>query len=130
MHSFKNKVKARCKIFLFLFLIFRLSLSRGQFQSIELTKLLFTKYKIKFIRVTIVTIHIQLTMSIVLWFIITVTVMRILFKMSCVIIYRQNQLKIFTWIDFSCVFNVGPRSLNQSVTTVFNFRLLLWNSYQ
>ena len=39
------------------------------------------------------TVHIQLTVSIVLSIIITVTLMRILFKMSSVIIYGHNQLK-------------------------------------
>ena len=126
MHSFKNKVKARCKIFLFLFLIFRLSLSSSHFQRIKLIKLLFTKYKNKLIRVTMVTIHIQLTVSIVLWIIITVTLMHILFKMSSVIIYRHNQLKSLSWIDFSCVLNVGLRSLIHNASAIFRFRLLLW----
>ena len=58
-----------------------------------------------------VKIHVQLTVSIVLWIIITVTFLRILSKMSCVIIYRHNQLKSLSWIDFSCVFNVGLWSL-------------------
>ena len=73
-----------------------------------------------------VTIHIQLTVSIVLWIIITVTLMRILFKMSSVIIYRHNQLKSLSWIDFSCVFSVGLRSLIQNALAIFRFRLLLW----
>ena len=47
---FKSKIKTRCKIFLFFFLIFRLSLSSSHFQRIKLIKLLFTKYKSKFIR--------------------------------------------------------------------------------
>ena len=73
-----------------------------------------------------VTIHIQLTVSIVLWIIITVTLMRILFKMSRVIIYRHNQLKSLSWIDFSCVFNVGLRSFIHNASAIFRFRLLLW----
>ena len=40
-----------------------------------------------------VTIHLQFTVSVVLLIIITVTLMCILFKTSCVIIYRHNQLK-------------------------------------
>ena len=122
----KSKIKARYKIFSFLFLIFRLSLSSSHFQRIKLIKLLFTKYKSKLIRVTMVTIHIQLTVSIVLWIIITVTLMCILFKMSRVIIYRHNQLKSLSWIDFSCVFNVGLRSLIHNASAIFRFRLLLW----
>ena len=91
-----------------------------------MTKLFFTKYKSKLVRVTMVTIHIQLTVSIVLWIIITVTIMRILFKMSRVIIYRHNQLESLSWIDFSCVFNGGLRSLIHNVSVIFRFRLLLW----
>ena len=122
---FKSKIKTRCKIFLFLFLIFRLSLSSSHFQRIKLIKLLFTKYKSKLIRVTMVTIHIQLTVSIVLWIIITVTLMCILFKMSRVIIYRHNQLKSLSWIDFSCMLNVGLRSLIHNASAIFRFCLLL-----
>ena len=122
---FKSKIKTRCKIFLFLFLIFWLSLSSSHFQKTKLIKLLFTKYKSKLTRVTMVTIHIQLTVPIVLWIIITFTLMRILFKMSCVIIYRHNQLRSLSWIDFSCVFNVGLRSLIHNASAIFSFRLLL-----
>ena len=104
---FKSKIKTRCKIFLFLFLIFRLSLSSSHFQRIKLIKSLFTKYKSKLIRVPMVTIQIQLTVSIVLWIIIAVTLMGTLFKMFCVIIYRHNQLKSLSWIliKFSNKFN-------------------------
>ena len=56
---FKSKIKTRCKIFLFLFLIFRLSLSSSHFQRIKLIKLLFTKYKSRLIRFTMLMIHIQ-----------------------------------------------------------------------
>ena len=122
---FKIKIKTRCKIFLFLFLLFRLSLFSFHSQRIKLIKLLFTKYKSRFIRVTMVTIHIQLTVPIVLWIIITLTLMRILFKMSCVIIYGHNQLRSLSWIDFFCVFNVGLRSLIRSASAIFCFRLLL-----
>ena len=73
------------QILLFLFLIFWLSISSSHFQRIKLIKVSFTKYKSKLIRITIVTIHIQLTVSIVVWIIITVTPRRVLFKMSCVI---------------------------------------------
>ena len=73
-----------------------------------------------------VTIHIQLTVSIVLWIIITITLLPILFKMSCVIIYRHNQLKSLSWIDFSSVLNVGLRSLIHNASAIFHFRLLLW----
>ena len=124
----KSKIKTTCKIFLFLFLIFRLSLSSSHFQRIKLIKLFFTKYKSKLVRVTMVTIDIQLTVSIVLWIIITVTLMRILFKMSRVIIYCHDQLKSLSWIDFSCVFNVGLRSI-----TLWQFSILVYyyeNSYQ
>ena len=123
---FKSKIKTRCKIFLFLFLIFRLSLSSSHFQRIKFIKLLFTKYKSKVIRVTMVTIHIQLPVSIVLWIIITVTLTCILFKMSSVIIYRHSQLKRLGGIDFSCVFNVRLRSLIHNASAIFRFRLLLW----
>ena len=122
---FKIKTKTRCKIFLFLFLLFRLSLFSFHSQRIKLIKLLFTKYKSRFIRVTMVTIHIQLTVPIVLWIIITTTLMHILFKMSCVIIYRHNQLRSLSWIDFSSVFNVGQRSLIRNASAIFCFRLLL-----
>ena len=122
---FKIKIKTRCKIFLFLFLLFRLSLFSFHSQRIKLIKLLFTKYKSRFIRVTMVTIHIQLTVPIVLWIIITATLMHILFKMSCVIIYGHNQLRSLSWIDFFCVFNVGLRSLIRSASAIFCFRLLL-----
>ena len=125
MHFFKSKIKTRRKIFLFLFLIFWLSLSSSHFQRMKLIKLLFTKYKSKNIRVTMVTIHIQLTVSIVLWIIITITLMRMLFKMSSVIIYRHNQLKGLSWIDFSCVLNVNLRSLIHDASTIFRFCLLL-----
>ena len=117
--------KRRCKIFLFLFLLFRLSLFSSHSQRIKLIKLLFTKYKSRFIRVTMVTIHIQLTEPIALWIIITVTLMHILFKMSCVFIYRHNQLRSLSWIDFSCVFNVGLRSLIRNALAIFRFHLLL-----
>ena len=73
-----------------------------------------------------VTIHIQLFLSIALWIIITVTLMRILFKMPHVIIYRHNQLKSLCWIDIFCVFNAGLRSLIHSASEVFPFHLLLW----
>ena len=73
-----------------------------------------------------VTIHIQLTVSIVLWIIITVTLMCILFKMSCVINYHHNQLKSLSWTDFSCMFNVSLRSLIHNALAIFHFRLLLW----
>ena len=96
------------------------------FQRVKLIKLLFTKYKSKLIRVTMVSIHIQLTVSIVLWIIITVTLVRILFKMSSVIIYCHNQLKSLSWIDFSCMFNVGLRSLIHNASAILRFHLLLW----
>ena len=121
---FKSKIKTRCKIFLFLFLIFWLPLSSSHFQKTKLIKL-FKKYKSKLTRITMVAIHIQLTVPIVLWIIITLTLMRILFKMSCVIIYGHNQLRSLSWIDFSCVFNVGHRSLIRSASAIFCFRLLL-----
>ena len=70
-------------------------------------------------------IHIQLTTSIVLQIIIPVALMHILFKMSSVIIYRHNQLKSLSWIDFSCVLNVGHRSLIHNASAIFRFRLLL-----
>ena len=72
-----------------------------------------------------VTTHIQLTVSIVLWIIITITLKLILFKMSSVIIYCHNQLKSLSWIDFSCVFNVGPRSLIHNASAIFCFCLFL-----
>ena len=103
-----------------------MSFSSSHFQRMKLIKLLFTKYKSKLIRVTMVTIHIQLTLSIALWIIITVTLMRILFKMANVIIYRHNQLKSLCWIDIFCVFNVGLRSLIRSASEIFPFHLLLW----
>ena len=73
-----------------------------------------------------VMIYIQLTVSIVLWIIITVTPMHILFKMSSVIIYGHSQLKSLSWIDFSCVFNVSCRSLIHNASAIFCFCLLLW----
>ena len=73
-----------------------------------------------------VTIHIQFTLSVVPWIIITVTLMCILFKMSCVIIYRHNQLKSLSWTDFSCVFNVDLRSLIHNASEILSFCLLLW----
>ena len=100
LYIFKIKIKTRCKIFLLLYLIFRLSLSSGHFQWIKLIKWLFTKYKSKLIRVTMVTIHLQLTVSNVLWMFITVAFMHILFRMFSVIIYRHNQLKCYSWTDF------------------------------
>ena len=103
-----------------------MSLSSSHFQKIKLIKLLFTKYKSKAIRVTMVTIHIQLTVPIVLWIIIAETSMRILFKMSHAIIYHHNQLKSLSWKDFSCVFNVGLRSLIRNASAVFCFHLLVW----
>ena len=125
MHFLRVRYKEGVKYFYF-FLIFRLSLSSSHFQRIKLIKLLFTKYKSKLIRVTMVSIHIQLTVSIVLWIIITVTLVRILFKMSSVIIYCHNQLKSLSWIDFSCVFKVGLRSLIHNASPIFCFHLLLW----
>ena len=124
MHFLRVRYKEGVKYYFFL--IFRLSLSSSHFQRIKLIKLLFTKYKSKLIRVTMVTIHIQLTVSIVLWIIITVTLMRILFKLSSVIIYCHNQLKSLSWIDFSCVFKVGLRSLIHNASPIFCFHLLLW----
>ena len=123
---FKSKIKTRRKIFLFLFLIFWLSLSSCHFQRIKLIKLFFTKYKGKLLRVTMVTIHTQLTVSIVLWMIITVTLIHILFKMSCVIIYGHNRLKSLSWIDFSCMFNINLRSFIHNASAIFHFHLLLW----
>ena len=67
-----------------------------------------------------------MTVSIILWIIITVNLVRILFKMSSVIIYSHNQLKSLKGIDFSCVFNGGRRSLIHNASAVFRFRLLLW----
>ena len=83
-----------------------------------------------------VSIHIQLTVSIVLWIIITVTRMCILFKMSSVIIYGHNQLKSLSWKDFSWVFNVGLRSLIHIVMKilinnfkVYDVNILMWPFY-
>ena len=115
----------RCKIFLFLFQMFLLSLSSSHFQIIKLIKLLFTEYKSKLIRVAMVTIYIQLTVPIVLWIIITVTLICILFKMSCVIIYHHNQLKSLSWIDFSYIFNVGLRSLIHNASAIFPFLYII-----
>ena len=67
-----------------------------------------------------------MTVSIILWIIITVTLVLILFKMFSVIIYSHNQLKSLKWIDFSYVFNGGRRSLIHNASAVFRFRLLLW----
>ena len=53
---FLGKIKQEVKYFLFFFLIFWLSLSNSDFQSIKLIKL-FTKYKIKLLRVTMVSFH-------------------------------------------------------------------------
>ena len=122
---FESKMKTRCKIFLFLFLIFRLSLSRGHFQTIKLLwKLLYTKYKSNLIRLTMVSITGLTTVSIVLCIIIAIILMKILFKMSSLIIYRHNQLKSLSWRDFSCVFNVGLRSLIYNASEIFRLRLL------
>ena len=115
----------RCKIFLFLFQMFLLSLSSSHFQITKLIKLLFTEYKSKLIRVAMVTIYIQLTVPIVLWITITVTLMFILFKMSRVIIYHHNQLKCLSWIDFSYVFNVGLRPLIHNSLAISPFLYII-----
>ena len=65
-------------------------------------------------------------MSIILWIVIIVTLRNILFKISCVTIYRHNQLKGLNWIGFSCVFSVGLRSLIHNASAIFRFHLLLW----
>ena len=65
-------------------------------------------------------------MPIILLIIITVAVMCILFKMPSLIIYYHNELKSLSRIDFSCVFNVGLRSLIHSASAIFRFRLLFW----
>ena len=106
-----------------------LPISSTHFQRIKLImiKLLFTKYKSKLIRVTMVTIHIQLTVSMVLWIIITINLMRILLKMSSAILYRHNKLKSLSWIDFFCVFIIGLRSLIHNTSAIKIERQILSN---
>ena len=125
MHFLRVRYKEGVKYFYF-FLIFRLSLSSSHFQRIKLIKLLLAEYKNKLIRITVVTIHMQLTVSIVLWIFMTVPLKRILFKTYSVIIYCHNQLKSLSWIDFSCVFKVSLRSLIHNASPIFCFHLLLW----
>ena len=84
-------------------------------------KLLFAKYKSKLERQFIYN-----WMSIVLWIIITVTLMCTLFKTASVMIYLHSQLKSLSWIDFSCMFNAVLRSLIHNASAIFCFRLLLW----
>ena len=64
MHFLRVRYKEGVKYYFFL--IFRLSLSSSHFQRIKLIKLLLAEYKNKLIRITVVTIHMQLTVSIVL----------------------------------------------------------------
>ena len=122
LYIFNGKIKTRCKIFLFLLLILLAATFQQPFSK---NKVLFTKYKSKLIRYTMMTIDIQLTLSTVLWIIITVILVRILFKMSTAIIYRHNQLKSLSWIHSSRGFNVGVRSLIHTASAIFRFRLLL-----
>ena len=51
--------------------------------------------------------------------------MSILFKMSSLFIYSENQLKSLSWIDSPCVFNDSRRSLTHNASAISRFCLLL-----